>query len=93
MQDRTLLAPRIVLRFTPSVRAAPLTYLAARVDLEVPGRKVLVALQVYVVPGEVDGAFVQVQQHLLAREAAAVVVDLDGVVWQALLLKGDKYLN
>ena len=45
------------------------------------------------VPGEVDGAFVQVQQHLLAREAAAVVVDLDGVVWQALLLKGDKYLN
>ena len=48
----------------------------------------LVALQVDVVPGEVDAALVQVQQHLLAREAAAVVVDLDGVVLQALLLQG-----
>ena len=64
------------------------TYLAARVDLEVPGGEVLVALQVDVVPGEVDAALVQVQQHLLAREAAAVVVDLDGVVLQALLLQG-----
>ena len=40
----------------------------------------LVTLQVHVVAGEVDGALVQVQQHLLAREAAAVVVQLDGVV-------------
>ena len=46
----------------------------------------LVALQVDVVAGEVDVALVQVQQHLLAREAAAVVVDLDRVVLQALLL-------